>query len=123
MAKATRVARAARLAPALEVASDTDTSCHTADRLRAYAASVEPIDNVSDIVGYRNGYLLLERLAASAGFEDSPKMKLPPEQAAEVLRFITLSAPISPRDWWKDPPDGPSHVVGFVFALDAVEEC
>jgi hypothetical protein len=116
-AKHVTVARTARRAP------DIDTSFDTADRLRAYAASVQPIDDVFGVQGYRNGYLLIERLAASSDSEDPPKLKLTPKQAADVLRFITLSAPISPRDWWKDPPNGPSHVVGFVFALDAIEEC
>jgi hypothetical protein len=110
-------------APAAAVSPDADTSYHTAERLRAYAASLKPIDSVSGVEGYRNGNLLIERLAASAEGEDQPKMKLTPEQAADVLCFITFSTPISPRDWWKDPSDGPSHVVGFVFALEAVEEC
>jgi hypothetical protein len=100
--------------------SDSD---HTADRLLAFRASMRPIDSAFDDDSYRNGYFLIERLAASAKGTDLPRLQLTAKQAADVLRFITLSEPVEHKDWWLDPKHAPSHVVGFGFALQAVECC
>ena len=97
-------------------------SDNTADRLQAYLDSVEPRDAAGDFKGYRNGILQILRLAASAQGEDPLTLRLTDDQCADVLHFIAYSDPIRPKDWWTEPKDAPSHIVGFIFVLHALED-
>jgi hypothetical protein len=96
-------------------------SSDTADRVRAYLAHVEPRDAAADSSGYRDGMLLIERIAASANGEDSPALKLTANQCADVLEFINYSDPISRKDWWNDT-GVTSHLVGLDIVLCTVTE-
>jgi hypothetical protein len=94
----------------------------TGARIRAYLASVELLPgSVHDLTQYQRGWTLIQRLAESATGEDSPTFRLSAEEAATVLRFIAESQPVTPRTWWEDPKDGPSHWAAFTFVLAAVE--
>jgi hypothetical protein len=72
--------------------------------------------------GYKRGRALINRLAVTAQGEDSPRLRLSASDCADILRFMSFSEPTSPRTWWKDPADAPSHVVGFNMVLNAMED-
>jgi hypothetical protein len=95
----------------------------TANRLRAYLASMQPLrgsDGDDDI--YQRGRSLIERMAISSRGDQLPSIRLTARQCADVLHFIATSEPIEPRTWWKDPENAPSHVVGFGFVLWAIHD-
>lgn len=105
--------------------SPISASEDTADRIRAYLASMRPLRgaDLSDEEGFQRGRGVIERLALSAWGTDAPAMVLSVRQCADVVRFLRGVEPIDPVDWWQDPDDRPSHVVGFAFILEAIEEC
>jgi hypothetical protein len=49
-------------------------------------------------------------------------LRLTPAQCADVVHFVRYSEPLESSNWWEDPEHAPSHWVGFVFVLKAVEE-
>ena len=104
---------------------DDETLDYTAGRLRAYLASVRLLRGVELGIAasdrYQRGRSLIERMAICTRECDEVTMKLSPVQCADVLNFVNNSEPIEPRTWWSDSDDGPSHVVGFVSVLEAVE--
>jgi hypothetical protein len=81
--------------------------------LRAYLYGSEP---------YQSGRSLIERPAISARGTDAPTLPLTAPQYADVVHFVQYSEPLEPSTWWSDPKRGPSHWVGFLFVLGAVEE-
>lgn len=92
----------------------------TANRLRAFSASMQPI--VDDAIEQRiPGMLLIERLAYSAQGDNLPTLRLSIEECAELVTFIRASEPVAPRNWWKDPSDTPSQVCGFYNLLMILE--
>jgi hypothetical protein len=96
----------------------------TADRLRAYVASVGPMDGIEDVIDderYQNGLALIERMAASTRGTDSPRT-LSILQCADLVFFLHTTLPIDPANWWKDPKDAPSHLVGYTFVLNVIED-
>lgn len=50
-----------------------------------------------------------------------PQMKLTPRQCADVMTFMSLSEPVEPSSWWKDPKGAPSHLVGHYLVLQTLE--
>jgi hypothetical protein len=97
----------------------------TAQRIRAYLASVRPLRDSADLPGsepYQSGRSLIERLALSARGTEAPTLRLTAAQCADVVHFVRCSEPLERSTWWSDPKRGPSHWVGFIFVLEAVEE-
>src|SRR5580700_11009502 len=89
----------------------SDPSEDTADRIRAYLASVCPLSGCDVSAArtytgaddyYQRGRSLIERLALSARGTHDPTLQLTATQAADVLYFIHNSEPIAPRTWWVD---------------------
>lgn len=104
--------------------TETGYSDDTAPRIRSYLAHVRPLRGVAGVGGsepYQRGRSLIERLALSAHSTDDPTMRLSPLQCADVVHFVRHSEPVTPRAWWSEPADAPSHLVGLCFVLDAVE--
>jgi hypothetical protein len=99
-------------------------SDRTADAVRAYLASMRPLKGCDffDDKSYWTGRMLIERIALSAKGEDAPQLKLSVRECADVLRFIHSPAPVKRWNWWRDPPVAPSHLVGFVMVLQAIED-
>lgn len=97
----------------------------TADRLRAYLASVRPLRGVAGIAEsdeYQRGRALIESMALAAGRADEwPSLRLSVAQCADVLHFVYESEPVNARAWWSDPTEAPSHVCGYLMALGCVE--
>ncbi len=94
----------------------------TAACLFAYLASVEPIDPEDLEEPYKHARALIERLALSADAKKDPTLNVTVNECADILHFIGSSTPIKARgNWWDDPEERPSHVVGFLIALDVVE--
>jgi hypothetical protein len=94
--------------------------------LLAYLASVESIfKSVEDEEPdgpYERGRALIQRLALSANAKGDPTLSVTVNECADILHFIGSSTPIAARgNWWDDPDERPSHVVGFLIALDVVE--
>jgi hypothetical protein len=95
----------------------------TANRLRAYLASMRPLgDSNADDDAYQRGRSLIERMAISSCEDHAPSIRLTAGQCADVLHFIRTSEPIEPRTWWQDPKNAPSHVVGFMFVLWTMQD-
>ena len=108
-------------------------SCHptatgyseaTAGRIRAFLASMRHLRgcNVADDDHYQDGRSVIERLALSADEENRPTLGLSSAECADALNFLGRSEPREPRDWWKDPENAPSHVVGFYLTLGSLED-
>lgn len=103
--------------------------CHpydrTDNRLRAYVASIRPLrgcvwrDDIEE--ANQRGRGLVERLALSAEDTGLPKLRLTASEVADVLSFIHCSETIDPENWWREPDDEPSHVVGLNLLLSALE--
>lgn len=96
----------------------------TGPRIRAYLASVRPrrgVAGVGEEEEYQRGRSLIERVALSAHGDGSPTLRLTATQCADVVNFVRQSDPVTPRTWWSEPADAPSHLVGLCFVLDAVE--
>lgn len=96
----------------------------TADRLRAYIASMRPLRGVDldDDDRYQRGRALIERLAIAAGDTNTdPALRLTARDCADVLAFIAASEPLEPATWWDDPPEGPSQVAGFYLLVRGLE--
>jgi hypothetical protein len=95
----------------------------TAPRLLAYLASMRALRgaDMSEDEAYIRGRALIEAMAMSASGDEPPRVRMSAEQCADILHFIYHSEPRKPGGWWKDPAEGPSHVVGFVYVIDAVE--
>lgn len=98
----------------------------TADRIRAYVASMRPRagvvyldDEIEESI--RRGHALVERLAQSASGEDLPTLPISLRDCADVIAFIESVDPIERRTWWSDPEHAPSHVCGFLLLLHALE--
>jgi hypothetical protein len=97
----------------------------TDNRLRAYIASMRPLrgccwrEEIEEI--HQRGRVLIERLAISARGDGDPEFLLKADECADVLRYMASLEPLDPRAWWRDPSDGPSHVVGFNLLLRALE--
>lgn len=105
----------------------TSPSEHTADRIRAYVASLQPRDGSSKDQAYHRGRAIIEQLALSCptGPEDTyedPQLTLTPAQIADVVNFIHGAEPIDSRAWWDDPKHTPNHICGFMFVLHAIED-
>ncbi|MGO9592984.1 MAG: hypothetical protein ACLQFF_12565 [Steroidobacteraceae bacterium] len=98
-------------------------SDNTADAVRAYLASLQPVDgcDLTDDKSYWNGRVLIERIALSAKGEDVPTLRLSVSECADVLRFIHCSQPVRRSAWWRDPPGKPSHLIGFIMVLQVLE--
>jgi hypothetical protein len=112
------VKRSGRLPP---VGYSEDTSA----RIYAYLASVRPLRGVADLgqrEDFQRGRALIERMAMSAQGMDPPRLYLGRSYCADVLRFISQTEPLEPRDWWNDPEGSPSHVVGFNFVLQTLAD-
>lgn len=98
----------------------------SADRLRAYLASMRPrvgVAILSDDIDkdLEHGRALVESLAQSARDTEPPALALSARDCADVLAFMASVDPIEPRTWWRDPENAPSHVCGFLILLDALE--
>jgi hypothetical protein len=94
----------------------------TADRIRAYLASVRPLRGVEfEDTPYQRGRSLIEQLALSADGTEQPTLRLSTLECADVVFFVAKSEPIQDRNWWLEPTDAPSHLVGLKFVLGAVE--
>jgi hypothetical protein len=97
----------------------------TADRIRAYLASVQPRVGVvvSDPIDkqLQRGRDQVERLAQSASDTDAPALRLSASACADVLAFMESVDPIEPRTWWRDPGNAPSHICGYLILLSALE--
>ena len=70
----------------------------------------------------QDGRSVIERLALSADEENRPTLGLSSAECADALNFLGRSEPREPRDWWKDPENAPSHVVGFYLTLGSLED-
>jgi hypothetical protein len=92
----------------------------TAPRLLAYLASVRPLRGCDD-ESYDRGRGLIMRMAMSVSGEDLPSLRMSAQQVADVVHFIRDSEPIKSQGWWSESGNGPSHLAGFVFVLDALE--
>lgn len=102
--------------------TDRPDNDHTSRRLLAYLASVRPLVGSSDSSrSYHRGRSVIEHMALSAVEDGDPTLPLTAIDCADVLHFVCGSEPFEPRTWWKDPEHGPSHVVGFIFVLRAIE--
>lgn len=102
--------------------SDRPDDDHTGRRLQAFLASMRPLDgNYDRNDGYYRGRSLIEHLALSAVGTENPTLPLTAIDCADILHFVCGSEPLEPKNWWKDPKHGPSHVCGFIFVLRAVE--
>jgi hypothetical protein len=101
-------------------------SWNTADRIRAYLASMRPLEAGEwreDIeAGIQRGHSLIERLALSAKGEDQPTMKLSPAQCADVLTYMSCVEPIDGASWWDSDLDIVSHICGYNAILDAMSD-
>jgi hypothetical protein len=80
------------------------------------------VADIAEGEAYQNGRGLIERLAACSLGTDYPHVTLMLNQCADVLSFLANSEPLEPRGWWKEPKDGPSHLVGLQFVLETLEE-
>jgi hypothetical protein len=110
-------AKQSRRLPAVGYSEDTGA------RIRAYLASMRPLRGVADIAekeDCQRGRALIERMAMSAQGTDPPRLVLSAAHCADVLRYISAMEPLEPRDWWKDPEDSPSHLVGFYFVVETL---
>jgi len=96
----------------------------TAPRILAYLASVRPLKgwDSSEDERYQLGRSLIVQLAMNARADDWPALRMSADQCADLLYFVRSSEPHKPAGWWKDPEHGPSHLVGFVFVLHAIEQ-
>ena len=114
-----------RTPPAVDALS-THPNDRTDNRIRAYIASIKPRKGVchpDDVeAAQARGRGLIERLALSAEGDDMPQLRLRVSQVADVLAFITSVQPIEAKSWWRDDPDGPSHLVGYHLLLGALED-
>jgi hypothetical protein len=104
-----------------------DYSDDTDDRVRAFVAALQPLGGLAVaemFPEYSRGRALIERVAQRAkGKGDAPlAATLSPSECADVLRFISQSEPIEPENWWQDPKGAPSHLVGFIEVLQAIEK-
>lgn len=119
--------RAAHTSPALPEKPPGLASDLTADRIRAYLASLRSLRGVSwrkDIEQMRQrGAASIERLASSAEGTDEPALMLSSSEGADILRFVSTCEPIEPRTWWAQPLSETSRACGFFFVLEAVERC
>jgi hypothetical protein len=71
--------------------------------------------------GYFHGRALMQRMGQSATNDLPPTLELSLYQCADVLQFTSGSVPIEPESRWQGPKNGPSHLLGAVDALQAVE--
>lgn len=96
----------------------------TDGRIRAYLASMRPLRGSSgeNSDEYRRGRSLIERMAVGVEGCDRPELRLTPAECADVLYFFALSEPIEPREWWHDPEDAPSPVVGHQLVVGVLED-
>jgi len=94
---------------------------HTDLRIRAYLARVVPLEGISVSHEYHRGRSLIERMALSAIGDGPPRLQLCLADCADVLEFMRSSEPgVQTNIWLRDPPDAPSHQVGWRLVLDAV---
>ncbi len=96
----------------------------TADRIRAYLASVHVPDDLGSATAdyaWEQGRKLIERMAQSAKDLMAPSVRLSIEECADMLQFVQFVQPIKPCEFWKDPKDAPSQVVGYDFVLMTIE--
>jgi hypothetical protein len=66
--------------------------------------------------------MLIERMAIRAQRMEPPRLVLSAAHCADVLRYISQTEPLEPRDWWEDPNDSPSHEVGFKLVLETLAD-
>jgi hypothetical protein len=50
-----------------------------------------------------------------------PTLKLSPAQCADVLYFMHYLEPVDDKRWFREPDDEPSHLVGQMLVLQALE--
>lgn len=96
----------------------------TGSRIRAYLASMQPMKGIgtdSDAEICRATSVILQ-LASSAHGMDSPAHRLTRQEALDVIAFMRHCEPKSPRTWWSDPDNAPSHWTGWGFVLGAIED-
>ncbi|MEX1993389.1 MAG: hypothetical protein WD929_01910 [Steroidobacteraceae bacterium] len=108
-----------------QTAADDDRDVHwedaTAARIHAFLGAVRPLRGCVMLEPYyRGGHVIAELAAASRG-SDPPAMSLTLDQVADVLRFLSNSEPWNPRTFEIEPRYKPSHVVGRMFVLEALE--
>jgi len=119
---AVRASRRRRLTEAQAIALDS-----TPARIRAFLAAVVPLrgSDAAEDERYQRGRSLIERLALSAEGGDTydpPTLNLTTTECADVLYFVSRSEALDGPTWWDDPKDAASHLCGFMFIMDAVEE-
>lgn len=120
----TRKAKRQPKARTLAVEASPSIPEDTASRLRAYLASMRPMRGIADVYDqdeYQRGRSLIEHVALSARGDEHPSLKLSSSECADVLHFMHFSEPVRPNRWWDDPPNGPSHLVGFYLLLQTLD--
>jgi hypothetical protein len=88
---------------------------YTERRIRAYLASVVPLNELDN--GAERGRALIEQIALSAQGDNHPPIRLSVDRCADVLDFVASVQPMEPRTWWEDPKGAPSPMVGFYLVL------
>jgi hypothetical protein len=102
--------------PACRSNDDTDR------RILAFLASMQPLRGGSgEVEEFHRGRSIIERMAISAEGDGEPTIRLTAEHCADVLKYLAGVEPLEPLTWWQDPPDSPSHLVGFQFVLHVLE--
>lgn len=102
-------------------------SDRTADRLRAYLASMRPLrgsDRLDEDDDYQAGRALVERMALSPGDDDTdqPALRLSADECVQVLQFMACTEPVDREAWWTDPKESPSHLAGFYMVLRCLQD-
>lgn len=93
----------------------------TADRIRAFLASVRPWDDFHVDARFHRGRALIDRMAMIATDTETPTLELSAAQCADVIQFLHHVEPFEPLTWWKDPEDAPSHLCGLSLVMQVLE--
>jgi hypothetical protein len=100
---------------------DNEYIDHTMPRILAYLASVCAVEGefcrAEDQNEFSRGHALVRRMAFSAAGMDVPCVRLTVEECADVVMFLSHVEPIEPREFFKEPDDVPSHLVGYYLVL------
>jgi hypothetical protein len=109
--------------PQLPIGAAPPESDDTAERLRAFLASIRPRRDVefSDDEFLYQGRALIEQLAASSIECGMPTLRLTRKQCVTVLEFMSSCEPIDLKNWWLDK-NSISHVCGYMKVLQALAE-
>jgi hypothetical protein len=96
-------------------------SDRTDRRIQAFLASVGPLRGLPVSEGVNRGRSIIERMAMSADGEGDPAIRLSPQHCADVLEFLSRVEALEPKNWWTEPAESPSHLVGYQIVLQTLE--